>query len=121
MASPLNLIVYHSPLFAAHRALFLPSPTNNMIGKRIHADGSPATGFEVIFEEYDLTGCTQSYETIHLGEVKIGDLEHTARSVEAPRNSLIPASEKVHIRTCYRDSGFETKQPLMLIGTEEAH
>jgi hypothetical protein len=85
-----------------------------MIGKRIHADGSPASGFEVIFEEYDLTRCTQSYEIIYLGKVKIGDLEHTATSVEAPRKSLIPASGKVHLRTCYRDSRFETKQPLML-------
>jgi hypothetical protein len=92
-----------------------------MIGKRIHADGSPASGFEVIFEEYDLAGCTQSYEIIHLSAVKMEDLERTARGVEAPRKSLIPASEKVRIRTCYRDSRSETKQPLMLIGTEEAH
>ena len=92
-STPLNLIVYRSPLFAAHWALFLPSSTNRKVGKRIHADGSPATGFEVILEpEYDLRECTQNYQIIELGEVKAEHVEHVARSVNAPEKSLVAAS-----------------------------
>lgn len=101
MTSVLNLIVYHSPLFAAHWALFLPSPTNSTSGRRIHADGSPASGFEVLFEEYDLTQCTQSYEGIELGAVEIIDLERVARSIEAPKKSLVSASGSVRIHRYY--------------------
>jgi hypothetical protein len=101
MTSVLNLIVYHSPLFAAHWALFLPSPTNAKIGRRIHADGSPASGFEVLFEEYDLTECTQRYKVIGLGVVEIKDLESVARSIEAPKKSLVSAAGMVRFCTYY--------------------
>ena len=100
MTSVLNLIVYHSPLFAAHWALFLPS-TNSITGWRIHADGSPASGFEVLFEEYNLTECTQSYGIIELGAVEIKDLERVARSIEAPKKSLVSAAGPVRIHRCY--------------------
>jgi hypothetical protein len=101
MTTILNLIVYHSPLFAAHWTLFLPSPTNAKIGRRIHADGSPASGFEILSEEYNLTECTQSYEIIELGVVEINDLECVTRSIEAPKKSLVSAAGLVRIHRYY--------------------
>ncbi|KAF2789067.1 hypothetical protein K505DRAFT_285057 [Melanomma pulvis-pyrius CBS 109.77] len=106
MSSLLKLVVYHSPLFAAHWALFLPTHTNSKIGKRIHADGSPASGFEVLFEsEYDIRECTQSYEVIELGVVEDADLERIARSVNAPGKSLISVSgtgprRRIEVKNC---------------------
>jgi hypothetical protein len=86
----LQLIIYPSPLFAAHWALFLPNPTNPKTGQRIHADGSPATGFEVLFElDYDLRECTQSYQIIHLGQANEEDVERVAREIAAPVKSLV--------------------------------
>jgi hypothetical protein len=86
---PLQLIVYPSPLFAAHWALFLPSASDPKLGTRIHADGSPAIGFEVLIEEdYDLKECTQSWNVFELGTVDVGGLMGAVRSVEAPGKSL---------------------------------
>lgn len=72
-----------------------------MTGRRIHADGSPASGFEMLFEEYDLTECTQSYQIIELGTVEIKALERVARSIEAPTKSLVSASSSVRIHSYY--------------------
>ncbi|KAF2475492.1 uncharacterized protein BDR25DRAFT_279577 [Lindgomyces ingoldianus] len=107
---PLQLIIYPSPLFAAHWALFLPSPSdpNQKAGTRIHADGSPASGFEVIFEsEYDLNDCTQSYRIINLGEIEAAEVEKAARVVEAPKKTLVATSvggegprRRVELKNC---------------------
>ncbi|KAH7130199.1 hypothetical protein B0J11DRAFT_602453 [Dendryphion nanum] len=102
----LQLIIYHSPLFAAHWALFLPQPDSTNVGKRIHADGSPATGFEVLIEvEYSLEECTQSFEVIDLGEVEEDDVVQIARTIDAPTKSLLAISKlkprhRVNIRNC---------------------
>ncbi|KAF2654409.1 hypothetical protein K491DRAFT_471379 [Lophiostoma macrostomum CBS 122681] len=97
---PLQLIIYHSPLFAAHWALFLPTPSCPKTGKRIHADGSPLTGFEVLFEPfYDLRECSQSYQIIELGQVKEEDVERVASETPAPAKSLVSALEASGTRT----------------------
>lgn len=94
----LQLIVYHSPLFAAHWALFIPSIGDLKLGQRIHADGSPATGFEVLNESnYDLRDCTQSYQVIDLSEVNDADVDRVAKLVPAPAKSLVSTSLPVSI------------------------
>lgn len=70
--------------------IFLPTPENTKIGTRIHADGSPATGFEVLNElNYDLTECTQSHQVLNLGTVDQDELEKVVKGVLAPQKSLI--------------------------------
>ncbi|OBT48080.1 hypothetical protein VE00_01021 [Pseudogymnoascus sp. WSF 3629] len=58
MSRPVYLIVYPSPLFPAHWALWLPFYTNGSegtVGKYINIDGDPATGFTLeIIRSYDL-------------------------------------------------------------------
>ncbi|KAF2871355.1 hypothetical protein BDV95DRAFT_606790 [Massariosphaeria phaeospora] len=97
LPNPLHLIIYPSPLFAAHWALFLPTPTSTTtpkLGTRIHADGSPATGFTLLVEpEHDLAECApRSYRVVELGSVGegkgVGDVERVAREVEVPGKSL---------------------------------
>lgn len=93
---PLQLIVYHSPIFAAHWAPFLPSSDDPKLGKRFHADGSPLSGFEALFEaDYNLRECTQSYDVFDLCEVDEEKAERVARTVPAPVKSLVAASAPV--------------------------
>ncbi|KAF2705269.1 hypothetical protein K504DRAFT_440340 [Pleomassaria siparia CBS 279.74] len=105
-AFPTQTDVYHSRLFAAHWALFLPSLVNEQIGSRIHTDGSPATGFEVLFEsEYDLRDCTQSYKMVELGVVEEEDLVRVANSTQAPAKSLVSAfgrapKRRIEVKNC---------------------
>ncbi|KFY09294.1 hypothetical protein V492_05545 [Pseudogymnoascus sp. VKM F-4246] len=59
MSRPVYLVVYPSPLFPAHWALWLPYYTNGSegsVGKYINIEGDPATGFSLdIRRSYDLT------------------------------------------------------------------
>ncbi|KAF2006022.1 hypothetical protein P154DRAFT_482770 [Amniculicola lignicola CBS 123094] len=74
MPHPLTLLIYPSPIFAAHWALFLPSPSSpdQKHGLRIHADGSPLTGFTLVVEEaYDLREETGRWKRIELGDLRV--------------------------------------------------
>ncbi|KAF2848116.1 hypothetical protein T440DRAFT_177286 [Plenodomus tracheiphilus IPT5] len=70
MSRPLTLLIYNSPLFPAHWALWLPSLSNPNIGKLPNAVGSASQGFEVVIErEHDVSGITQRYQIVPLGLV----------------------------------------------------
>ncbi|CAL1700016.1 unnamed protein product [Somion occarium] len=44
MDRELSLVVYHSPLFPAHWALYIPSMTDPAIGKIVHVTGDARNG-----------------------------------------------------------------------------
>ncbi|KAF4629358.1 hypothetical protein G7Y89_g8791 [Cudoniella acicularis] len=112
MSRPVYLIIFHSPIFAAHWAFWIPSYKNEVagsIGKIINVQGSPSEGFVHEFERnYDLSTTSRSYSLKLLcmvGEDKVEDdssevysvdcnprdvLETVALGVEAPCASLRP-------------------------------
>jgi hypothetical protein len=65
MSRPVYLIIYHSPIFAAHWALWIPSYDQDVIGqtgKIINVQGSPCEGFIHEFERnYDLSTESRSH------------------------------------------------------------
>ena len=70
MSRPLYLVVYHSRLFAAHWALWIPTYANETVGdvgKVIHVEGSPSEGFSHQFKRnYDISKTSRSKSTIFL-------------------------------------------------------
>lgn len=67
---PLFLIIYPSPLFAAHWSLFLPTPPNESLGTRIHVTGSSLSGFTHEFvRSYDLSDESRAYKLLPLPDV----------------------------------------------------
>lgn len=118
IARPIYLAVYHSPLFAAHWALWVPHyETNNeqQLGKVIHVQGSASQGFVHEFKRnYDITEDNRSKSTILLCWVDLkssvivdvyGDgafstdtkpadvLEKTARKADRRNSALHPCLE----------------------------
>ncbi|KAI0867085.1 hypothetical protein F4860DRAFT_18185 [Xylaria cubensis] len=78
MTRTIYLIVYNSPLFPAHWALWIPSQENQTIGKRIHVEGDAATGFQLSFDRnYDKTQDSRKHEIIILAEVDDGHVIDT--------------------------------------------
>ncbi|KAI3325534.1 hypothetical protein HD806DRAFT_490608 [Xylariaceae sp. AK1471] len=83
MPRTIYLIVYNSPLFPAHWALWIPSLENPNIGKRIHAEGDVATGFQLSFDRnYDQTQESRSYKVLVLAEVE------SHHVVDTPANEI---------------------------------
>jgi len=70
MSRPIYLVVYHSRLFAAHWALWIPTYENETVGgvgKAIHVEGSPREGFSHEFKRnYDMPGTSRSKSIIFL-------------------------------------------------------
>ncbi|KAE9378035.1 hypothetical protein N431DRAFT_171491 [Stipitochalara longipes BDJ] len=70
MSRPIYLVVYHSPLFAAHWALWIPyyeSGKEQRKGKVIHIQGSASEGFAHEFKRnYDIIEDNRSKSTIIL-------------------------------------------------------
>ncbi|KAH6674070.1 hypothetical protein B0J14DRAFT_30556 [Halenospora varia] len=126
MPRPVYLLIYHSPVFAAHWALWVPTFEKEIIGttgKLINVQGDPSQGFAHEFErKYDLKDTTRSHSLKLLYLVdsdKISDwtgeciidstptdhIERLACTVEAPGPSLRPASalnskSRIEIRNC---------------------
>ncbi|KAF2123947.1 hypothetical protein P153DRAFT_327702 [Dothidotthia symphoricarpi CBS 119687] len=125
MPRAIYLVVFKSPLFPAHWGLWIPSAADPNIGKRIHASGDAATGFQIFFERnYDLVATRRRYQVLPLAQVLDqhvvdveGDgsqwsdttahdyIEQVALSVPAPARSLISASsqgpkQRVAIQNC---------------------
>ncbi|KAI0912565.1 hypothetical protein F4823DRAFT_178302 [Ustulina deusta] len=94
MSRTIYLIIYKSPLFPAHWALWVPSEADPTIGKRIHAEGDAATGFRLSFDRnYDITQESRKHETLALAEVGAGLVLDTpgdgVNSVDAePRDAV---------------------------------
>jgi len=117
MSRPVYLIIYHSPIFAAHWALWIPSYNKNVIGqsgKIINVQGSPSDGFVHEFERnYNLSAESRSHSLKLLGwvdpksilDTACGDhsvdntpidaLERSALDIQAPGPSLRHAGEPV--------------------------
>lgn len=75
MPRTVYLIVYNSPLFPAHWALWIPRASPPNLGKLIHATGDARNGFTIAFERnYDINGTTRAYQIIPLAQV----LDHYA-------------------------------------------
>ncbi|KAF2801836.1 uncharacterized protein BDZ99DRAFT_469349 [Mytilinidion resinicola] len=121
MPQTISLLIFNSPIFPAHWALWLPHPANSNTGKLINAVGDAATGFEIIIErEYDLRNITQRYQLVALDEVSdvkedgrnskdstaYDCIEKVALSVPAPKKSLVSATiaegsrHRVEIQNC---------------------
>jgi hypothetical protein len=70
MSRPIYLVVYHSPLFAAHWALWIPYYTpdsDQRLRKIIHVQGSASEGFVHEFKRnYDIIEDNRSESTILL-------------------------------------------------------
>lgn len=110
MSRPVYLIVYSSPLFKAHWALWVPEYSSQASGrgKVIHVTGDPRTGFEHQFKRnYDINATDKAHMTVFLGNGDASrildtpgdgyytndtaardDLEHWALTVPAPGPSL---------------------------------
>ncbi|KAF1956563.1 hypothetical protein CC80DRAFT_492104 [Byssothecium circinans] len=59
MPRTVNLVVFNSPLFPAHWALFTPHSNNQQVGTMIHAVGDAKDGFETRFERnYNIKPCS---------------------------------------------------------------
>lgn len=114
-ARPVYLIVYNSPLFAAHWSLFIPQLGSDTLGKLIHVTGDVREGFQHQFKRnYDLSETTHGYQRIALPSVAANhivdvrgngqrssdttphdDLERIALEVPAPGPSLRSATAGV--------------------------
>ncbi|GLB35867.1 hypothetical protein LshimejAT787_0301550 [Lyophyllum shimeji] len=130
MARDTYLIVYKSPLFAAHWSLFIPFKSSSQpdkgVGKIIHAVGSLAEGFTVEFKRHYRPAMDSRSKTfVALGPVAeeyfkdagdldaaetvdvspIDDLERRAMLVPPPGKSLHSASvggtkTRINVQNC---------------------
>jgi hypothetical protein len=120
MPRPIYLIIFHSPIFPAHWALWVPQVEADVIGgtgKIINVQGSPNEGFvHELKRNYDLTTETRSYSMKYLcdispsmvvdtdeghrtGNVPIDDLEKAALAIQPPAPSLRSPSSVSLCRT----------------------
>jgi len=116
MSRPVYIVIFHSPMFAAHWALWIPSYENETakdVGRMIHVEGSPANGFTLEFRRnYDLSLTSRPKSVLFLCWVDAakvvevpGDytkdttpadvIDQWALSVMAPGPSLRSASASV--------------------------
>lgn len=98
MSRPVYLIVYPSPLFPAHWALWLPYYTNGSeesVGKYINILGDSSTGFSLdIRRAYDLTTTSSKKSQILLCQV---DAHHIVDVADpwSPKSTPVDAVEQV--------------------------
>ncbi|KAH8686002.1 hypothetical protein BGZ60DRAFT_396652 [Tricladium varicosporioides] len=126
MPRPVHLLIYHSPVFAAHWALWIPTFEKGIVGttgKLISVNGNPSQGFaHEIERKCDLKDIVRSYSLKFLcmvendnindwtGEYIIDstptdNIERIACSVKAPQPSLRSASasnskSRIEIKNC---------------------
>lgn len=98
MSRPVYLIVYPSPLFPAHWALWLPYYTNESegsVGKYINILGDSSTGFSLdIRRSYDLTTTSSKKSQILLCQI---DTRHVVDVADPwlPNSTPVDAVEEV--------------------------
>jgi len=116
MSRPVYLIIYHSPIFAAHWALWIPYYEEEVAGKSgkiINVQGSPSEGFLHEFERnYDIAAETRRHSIrlltwldskyiidttgdYSVDSTAIDFLERLALTIQAPGPSLRSAGEHV--------------------------
>ncbi|TVY30603.1 hypothetical protein LHYA1_G000641 [Lachnellula hyalina] len=119
MSRPVYLIIYHSPIFAAHWALWIPYYEQEVAGnsgKIINVQGSPSEGFLHEFERnYDIAAETRRHSIRLLSwldskyiidttgdysvdSTAIDFLECSALTIQAPGPSLRSAGEHTWLR-----------------------
>ncbi|KAM7219905.1 hypothetical protein V8F06_004760 [Rhypophila decipiens] len=70
MARSVYLLIYNSPLFPAHWAIWIPSEAKSTTGKLIHARGDARSGFDVTVDRnYDISQTGRKHEIIPLARV----------------------------------------------------
>ncbi|KAH8724355.1 hypothetical protein GQ44DRAFT_709032 [Phaeosphaeriaceae sp. PMI808] len=119
------LLVFNSPLFPAHWSLWVPSTENPKVGKRLHATGDAASGFQIAFERnFNLDRDTRTHQIILLAQAEdqhvvdvsedggermdntaYDTLEEVALQVRAPGPSLassssLPPKQRIRIENC---------------------
>ena len=120
------LVVFNSPLFPAHWALWIPHEDSDGKGKLLNINGSAATGFDLEFERnYSLRNCSRTHQTIELAKVPTqyvvdvkGDgsestdstahdyIEEVALGIAPPAPSLVSVSSQVrYSRGCATVAG----------------
>jgi hypothetical protein len=78
MIQDVNLIVYHSPLLAAHWSLYFPNPFDPTRGKRIHVTGDVLHGFEHDIDRvYNLAVESRSFSVEPIADVAEDVLDHS--------------------------------------------
>ena len=115
MAREVYLIIYHSPLFPAHWAFWIPSVESAKIGKKLHVFGDAAKGFEHEFQRnYSTAGTQRKHSLVLLANVEdkhivdvpgdgsqssdktaADDIERQALAIPAPVKSLNPSADGV--------------------------
>lgn len=107
MSHPVYLIVYRSPIFAAHWALWVPVITERAeetVGKVLQVEGSASEGFAYeIMRNHDLGACSRrkslvplcSVDAAYVDDKEEDTLERLALSVPPPTPSLRSASVTV--------------------------
>ncbi|KFY00869.1 hypothetical protein O988_03073 [Pseudogymnoascus sp. VKM F-3808] len=117
MSHPVYLIVYRSPIFAAHWALWVPVITDGAegtVGKVLQVEGSASEGFAYeIMRNHDLGACSRrkslvplcSVDAAYVDDKEEDTLERLALSVPPPTPSLRSASvtgarTRVEMKNC---------------------
>jgi len=115
MTREIFLLVYPSPLFAAHWSLWIPSQSNPELGKVVHVTGAVSVGFILEFKRnYDIANTGRGSTLILLAEVDdkyvadvpgdgafsldqnaVDDIERLALTFPPPTKSLTQASDGV--------------------------
>jgi hypothetical protein len=114
MTRAIQLIVFNSPLFPAHWALFNPHSSSQNCGTLVHAVGDAKDGFDTSFERnYNIGATTLQYQSLQLATISDefvkdsqGDgkrsqestardrLEQVVLSIPAPRGRLNSSSSE---------------------------
>lgn len=115
MSRAVYLIIFHSPIFPAHWAMYIPHTATAGRGTLINVRGDPSTGFCHEFERnYDPDSTTSQKKLLHLCDVEercvvdvigdgtasidtyaVDDVERTALQVCAPPKTLRSSDDPV--------------------------
>lgn len=91
-----SLLIYHEngpKLTPDHWVLFIPSKNDFDQGKKIHAFGTPFTGYQLEIKEYDISKPEIPLKRFPLGvmdEVLLQRLDDIAKGVKPPGVSKVP-------------------------------
>ncbi|CAE6460251.1 unnamed protein product [Rhizoctonia solani] len=116
------ILIFHSRIFPAHWALWIPSPSQSKIGKIINAVGDPSSGFvREIERQFNLANASGAISTVLLsnrveakhildsdssGPEPVDEVEKIASGISPPEKSLNSAQNsklpvrRVEIKNC---------------------
>ncbi|KDN48240.1 hypothetical protein RSAG8_02832, partial [Rhizoctonia solani AG-8 WAC10335] len=105
------ILIFHSRIFPAHWALWIPSPSQPKIGKIINAVGDPSSGFvREIERQFNLANASGAISTVSAhdssGPEPVDEVEKIASGISPPEKSLNSAQNsklpvgRVEIKNC---------------------